>query len=82
MFTKQHYEAIADIVSEIEDFVDRQRTCERLIYLFRSDNWQFSPAFFRHASKVEWIEPIFRAKRYYWSDAFLTQKEMETKCFE
>jgi len=81
LFTKQHYEAVADIIAAIKNFEDRKATCERFVDLFRYDNYQFMPSFFRHACKVQFTEHIFRAKRYYWTTDFLSAEELKNERF-
>lgn len=49
MFTRQHYEMIAEILGEIINYGDREHMKNRFSNMFKEDNPRFSPMKFKAA---------------------------------
>lgn len=52
MFTRQHFRAIADTISKIEDMEARNAEAQRYVAIFRADNPRFKPELFLSACGV------------------------------
>ena len=52
MFTRKHYQTIADVIKKIDNEVIRKSTCQRFIIVFRENNPKFDVDKFKKACNV------------------------------
>lgn len=53
MFTRQHFRAIAETISKIEDMEARKAEAQRYVVIFRADNPRFKSDLFLSACGVD-----------------------------
>ena len=53
MFTRKHFQTVADVVKTIDNETTRKSTCQRFIVVFRESNPKFNEELFKKACNVK-----------------------------